>query len=285
MARYTDLTNRDAQPSGDVQEYVEPEYCEYCGAPLNPMLYFCPSCATPFKSVERVIPPHRPRKLTGEELINLKAPRVAPLVWTYVCVIFFTGVFSFAFFADNREGFQIYFASVVFFVTTAIIAAIYWRSLVTQFKRLGFVRWEAWVGLAILAPALGVNLGYHWFIDFLLRGAGYDVDAYAEGLNELGIDRAMLILMFCVLPAVTEEIGFRGLVQHWLQVAIKPWHAIFVASALFAAVHFSLLSFPYLFGVGVLLGWVKYRTGSLYPSMLIHFVHNLIVIEYFWQVR
>lgn len=249
------------------------------------MLYFCPSCATPFKALERVIPPHRPRRLTGEELIQMKAPRVAPLVWTYVCVIFFTGVFSFAFFADNQMGFQVYFAAIVFFVTTAIVAMIYWRSLITQLKRLGFGRWEAWVGLAILAPTLGVNYLYHGFVEFLFEGAGHNVDAYAEGLDEMGISRAMLILTFCVLPGVTEEIAFRGLIQHWLQVAIKPWYAIAVASALFAAVHFSVVSFPYLFGVGVLLGWVKYRTGSLYPSMLIHFLHNLIVIEYFWNVR
>ena len=33
--------------------------------------------------------------------------------------------------------------------------------------------------------------------------------------------------------------------------------------------------------VGLLLGWVKWKTGSLYPSMLIHFLHNYIVLEYF----
>jgi membrane protease YdiL (CAAX protease family) len=45
--------------------------------------------------------------------------------------------------------------------------------------------------------------------------------------------------------------------------------------------HFSIVSFPYLFALGVLLGWTKWKTGSLYPSMLIHFLHNLVVIEYF----
>ena len=52
-------------------------------------------------------------------------------------------------------------------------------------------------------------------------------------------------------------------------------------SFLFAAMHFSIASLPYLFLVGMLLGWVKWKTGSLYPSMLIHFLHNLIVIEFF----
>ena len=72
-----------------------------------------------------------------------------------------------------------------------------------------------------------------------------------------------LVFSFCVFPAVTEEIAFRGLLQHWLQLAIKPIHAMTVASALFAAVHFSVLSFPYLLLAGMLMGWTKYKTGSL----------------------
>ncbi len=80
---------------------------------------------------------------------------------------------------------------------------------------------------------------------------------------------------------MTEEIAFRGLVQHWLQIAIAPWKGLVLASALFMALHFSAISAPYLFAVGMLLGYVKQRTGSLYPSMLIHFLHNLVVITFF----
>jgi membrane protease YdiL (CAAX protease family) len=47
------------------------------------------------------------------------------------------------------------------------------------------------------------------------------------------------------------------------------------------ALHFSVLSAPYLLLVGMLLGWAKLKTGSLYPTMLIHFLHNFIVITFF----
>jgi membrane protease YdiL (CAAX protease family) len=60
---------------------------------------------------------------------------------------------------------------------------------------------------------------------------------------------------------------------------------VIVASALFAGMHFSVISFPYLFLVGMLLGWTKWKTQSLYPSMLIHFLHNLIVIELLSSLR
>ncbi len=50
---------------------------------------------------------------------------------------------------------------------------------------------------------------------------------------------------------------------------------------MFAALHFSVISFFYLFTVGMLLATVRRRTGSLYPGMLIHFLHNLVVITLF----
>ena len=39
-------------------------------------------------------------------------------------------------------------------------------------------------------------------------------------------------------------------------------------------------SFPYLFAAGWLLGWMKWKTGSLFPSMVVHFLHNFAVIPW-----
>ena len=50
---------------------------------------------------------------------------------------------------------------------------------------------------------------------------------------------------------------------------------------MYAGMHLSILSFPYLFTVGATLALVRRRTGSLYPGMLIHFLHNLVVITVF----
>ena len=64
-------------------------------------------------------------------------------------------------------------------------------------------------------------------------------------------------------------------------MAVAPRTAITLSAGLFALMHFSVLSAPYLFLVGLLLGWARWRTGSLYPSMVAHFVHNLVVLETF----
>ncbi len=147
--------------------------------------------------------------------------------------------------------------------------------------RFGFTHPAAWLGLLMLGPLLLVNYGYHsWIIDLIGEDAA--VSHWAK-LSEAGLDHGSILFGMCVFPAVTEEIAFRGLLQEWLQRAIKPKRAIIVASFLFTALHFSIISAPYLFCVGAVLGWMKWKTGSLYPSIILHFFHNFIVIEFLFH--
>jgi len=251
-----------------------PVTCPYCGCMLNPILYFCPACATPCQHPNAVLPVARPLELTDEELVYRKAPQAVTLFWVYAGVIVFVGLLTHALFQEEDAWLALVFQSSALLITTCVFAAQHWRSLRVQFARIGFQRWEALVGVLALLPVLGINYVYHG----LLRR---DVEMSGESIRDLGVGEPALILFICIFPAVLEEIAFRGLLQHWLQVAIKPWKAMMVASVMFALLHFSFISFPYLVLAGMLMGWTKWKTGSLYPSMLIHFLHNLIVLEFF----
>ncbi len=253
-------------------------HCKYCQYPLNAFFYFCLGCGTPYKKIESVLPLASPRPLTEGELIELKAPGVAPLFWSYFSVVFGCGLFSWLFFRENRPDLQLFLNDTAIFVTTCVFASMYWRSLTAQFKQIGFDQPAAYVGLALLAGLLLINWSYH---EIWERGWNGTSPSLLERLRAGGTSEAVLIMSFCIFPAVTEEISFRGLLQHWLQTAIRPSHALVFSSFLFSVLHFSLISFPVLFCAGLLLGWVKWKTNSLYPSMIIHFVHNYVVIQYF----
>ena len=257
------------------------ETCSYCGAALHPLLYFCPACATPYKSPETVVTPYIPRKLTDGELVERDAPHVANLFWTYLAVVIGVSIFSYLLLGENRLDLHLLFNDGAIFVTTCVVGLIYRKSLAAQLGRFGFNCPEAWIGLLLLAPLLGLNYMYHEM--FLRSLLPKDSMMFLDRLRADVTSEATIVFAFCIFPAITEEIAYRGLVQHWLQAAIVPWKAIVFASFLFAVTHCSILSLPYLLLVGMLLGWTKWRTGSLYPSMLIHFLHNFIVIEYFPQ--
>lgn len=253
------------------------QYCNYCGSPLNGAFYFCASCSTPYKHPETVLPGVAAPYLSDGTRIAQRAPAAMRVFWTYFAVVLGSAIVAEMTFGPRDIGGRLIFGTVAIALTTCIVAAIYWRSLAVQLKRVGFDNPWAWYGLAMLAPVLGLNYLYH---AVFLQSLGYADALRTPEWNQWG-----LITIFCLFPAISEELAFRGLLQHWMQAAVPPMRAVVIASALFAGMHFSVLSFPYLFCVGMLLGWTKLKTGSLYPSMLIHFLHNLVVIELFTRLR
>lgn len=255
--------------------------CRYCGAEHNPFFYFCTACATPWRDIESVVLPASPPVLSEGERIRNQAPSVEPLFWTYLGVVLCASIVAEIAFQESRPDLKFLFVCTCLFVATGVFAAVYRQTLVAQLRRVGFDRPWAWGCLAILAPALLVNHLYH---GLLFRAGAEDAMPLAR-LRAAGLSEGALVVLFCVYPAVTEEIAFRGLLQHWLQVAIRPERALALSAFLFAALHFSILSLPYLFGIGLLLGFAKWKTGSLYPSMLIHFLHNLAAIELLEPLR
>jgi uncharacterized protein len=275
-----DLTPFESQSPLAQVRAEEKALCHYCGAPLSAFYYFCVGCGTPYKSLDTVISPARPRQLTDEELVRMKAPQVWTLFWSYFAVVVGVGMFTFVFFQEDRPDLHLFLNEIAILATTCVFGWMYRKSLIVQFKKIGFDSPYAYVGLGLLPALLLLNYVYHGWLIELMKDKHVDL---LSKLREFGVRESSLIATFCVFPAVLEEIAYRGLAQHWLQTALPPKRAILFASALFAATHLSVLSFPYLLLVGILLGWTKYKTGSLYPSMLIHFLHNFVVIEFFFR--
>ncbi len=253
--------------------------CAYCGAGLDSRWYFCLRCATPWRDVEEVLTPARPLMLTAGQLIRTKAPVVWPLFWTYFCVVVGGSLIAYGLAGEEQPHVRMLILDGLLLVTTCVFAGWHGRSLAPQLSRSGFERWEAWVGLVALVPLLAVNWAYH---RVLVEAMGIEASDPFDEMRSAGLSESTLVFVVAVFPAINEEIAFRGLVQHWLHVAVGPRTALVLAAALFAGLHLNVFSLPYLFLAGLLLGWVKQRTGSLYPSMAIHFAHNFVVLESSW---
>lgn len=108
--------------------------------------------------------------------------------------------------------------------------------------------------------------------------AGFDVFESTEHFRTAGTPVAVMILMICVIPGVFEEIAFRGIVQPGLARIMRPRDAMLVTAAIFSITHLSLIGIPHLFVTGAVLGVMRDRWGSLYPCMVLHFMHNLAVV-------
>ncbi len=94
------------------------------------------------------------------------------------------------------------------------------------------------------------------------------------------------ILVIAVLPGLGEEILFRGVLQRRLQSLVSSHHAaIWLAAAIFSAIHVQFFGFFPRLLLGALFGYVYYWSGSLWYAIVAHFVYNgtTLVLLYLHQ--
>jgi membrane protease YdiL (CAAX protease family) len=93
------------------------------------------------------------------------------------------------------------------------------------------------------------------------------------------IDIVINVLIIAVLPAVCEEVFFRGVLQRILIHATRsPWAGIIITAILFSALHMQFQGFlPRMF-LGMVLGALYWYSGSLWTSILAHFVNNAVQV-------
>ena len=249
-------------------------HCDYCGHRLDPSVYFCPACSKPCRDVNLLLTPSAPAFENIETDIRTKAPEIWTVFFGFLSALGISGFLGIALWGtENREP-TLLFVSIVLAAVTAACVVRYWSDVKPLLAKSGFLNPPAWAGLLALAPLLFLNHAYHQFLVGIL-------DARTDDYAEVFTSSYGPVLFICVMPAVVEELAFRGVIQHRLESVVNPWIAIGAASVLFSVAHFSILSAPYLLLVGVLLGWMKWKTASLYPSMLAHFIHNYVVIAHF----
>lgn len=82
------------------------------------------------------------------------------------------------------------------------------------------------------------------------------------------------MLLVAVVPAFGEELLFRGVVQRQLMRRMVPISAIIITGALFSLMHFQIDGFLPRWILGILLGWVYWRTNNFWIPVLLHFLNN-----------
>lgn len=90
----------------------------------------------------------------------------------------------------------------------------------------------------------------------------------------------LFLLQSAVLPALFEEFAFRGVILQSLR-RYGDWFAIVTSAVLFGLVHGNMLQMPFAILAGIALGYCCVVSGSLWLSVAIHFLNNLVSVLYF----
>ncbi len=103
-----------------------------------------------------------------------------------------------------------------------------------------------------------------------------------DGATESVTDVSWGALLFASLgvalvQAVFEELTFRGFILNGLRRRFRPWMAIFLSAFLFAVFQMNVFQCVPHFLLGAVLGFIAWRSGSVLPAIVLHFVYNGLV--------
>ena len=81
-----------------------------------------------------------------------------------------------------------------------------------------------------------------------------------------------------LLAPLSEEIVMRGAILKELLKSEKlsPWGAIAISALFFSLIHMNPAQMPHAFVIGLLLGWMYWRTGSILPGVAYHWANNSV---------
>jgi hypothetical protein len=105
---------------------------------------------------------------------------------------------------------------------------------------------------------------------------------YFEIFVSAGYAPWVAVLAVGVYAPLVEELAFRGVILTGLAPSLGARDALWLSSLLFMAWHMQPAMFPHTLALGLLTGTLRLRSGSLYPCILAHGVHNALAMLADW---
>ena len=88
----------------------------------------------------------------------------------------------------------------------------------------------------------------------------------------------LALLAVAIIPAIAEELAFRGIILNGLLRGFPKSWAIVLSSVMFAVMHMSTIRFLPTFCIGLLLAYTAIQTRSIFPGMIIHALNNGVAV-------
>lgn len=196
--------------------------------------------------------------------------------WVRIITVFYTIdliVCTIVNFVDYFHGLQwLLITEAVLGSLTLVFIFFLWRDLkpLLQWKSFTVAKSIVYIVAAILF-AIVVNVLVKW-----LNKSIFDQDVfYYRSFRHLPYPKLGMIMMVAFLPAIFEELSYRGIILHGLLKVVDQRQAILIAAFLFAVIHMSFISFFWLIPFAIWLGNVRLKEKTIWYGVLIHFTFNL----------
>lgn len=138
--------------------------------------------------------------------------------------------------------------------------------------------WSIWALLA----AQGLSMAWLHFLDWASQYSSFvasRIEVYEQLMTMIAdenVNVALALLATCILVPIMEELIYRGVVMGELRQICKDRTALIIQAAIFGLIHANFIQSVYAFVLGLVIGYIYYKTQSLTMSILSHMLFNFL---------
>lgn len=188
----------------------------------------------------------------------------------------------------------IFISSSLPFICAAFLVVLAIKATPRDYLLLSFPKSLKWFVVSVLfvfvsVPLMGLMLQINELIDFSRWPDLYswlqEQDASNNAMYEAmlgeksGLSILTSLLFMAFIPAFAEEMFFRGFMMNAFNGLFKNMHVAILATAIvFSLIHLQFTKFLPMFFLAVVFGYAAYWTGSIWTSILAHFLNNAMAV-------
>jgi len=247
--------------------------CAGCGRALRDGMRFCPGCG---QARDAATPaPARPSRDQRAQAAGFAENwgELKRLAWIFGLLLASSFVAGISQRWDPSPWPQVYMA-IFDAAVIVVFAAVRYQQLVFLL-RVHHISGKRALWLAGASVVFIAVMGSYFWV---LKQLGLPIQSASSEFVAAGWPIWSMFLLISVMPAVFEELAFRGVIQSSLERVFNSRDAWLIQAALFSVLHLSPLTFPSHFLMGLCFGYMRRRSRSIYPGMLLHAAWNALVV-------
>jgi ABC-type Na+ efflux pump permease subunit/membrane protease YdiL (CAAX protease family) len=174
---------------------------------------------------------------------------------------------------------QILFNQVIIFFLCSLLMARTYRLNLRNVIGIRRFRWPVWAAVLMAVPAAQVvAVAFFRIMNTIIPTPTELLRQLGRQITPESLPLWQTYLLMALLPAICEELAFRGMLLHGLRNRFHPVVRCLVVGAVFGVFHYTLFRIAPLALLGVILSAIALMTGSILPGLLFHAANNGLAI-------
>ena len=235
-------------------------YCSNCNEQIVPESRFCKYCGA-----TQILESNAPS--TEEKWIAIKQLGLFFIIDALICCV--------AEFTDFFKSFA-WHATVDILLASCAVSFFFYN---WQFTK-SLLNWSSFSIIKLVlycSSAILASLTVGFVVGWLNRALFSKVLSYYAFYEHLHYGKYIMIFFIAVMPALFEELGYRGFLLQKLLLVVDKKQAMFISAFLFAIMHTSIISLFWLVPFGLYLAIIRMKENTLWYGVCVHFCFNLTV--------